>query len=91
MSPRPRLRREVHFRPKVFLFKPAGIPDEELKEVVIEREELEVLRLVDKKKMKQVQAALKMNTSQSTIQRILVRVRSKIAQAIIEGVAIRIE
>ncbi|MBT3356362.1 DUF134 domain-containing protein [bacterium] len=91
MSPRPKLRRKVYFRPKVVLFKPEGVLEKKLKEVALEREEAETLRLVDEKGMSQTEAAVKMNTSQSTLQRILSRARTKIAHAIIRGKAIRIE
>ncbi len=91
MSPRPKLRRKVHFRPKSSLFKPEGILDKDLQEVVLEREEAESLRLVDEKGMSQTEAAAKMNTSQSTLQRILSRARTKIANAIVRGKSIRIE
>lgn len=91
MSPRPKLRRKVHFRPKSSLFKPEGILDKDLKEVVLEREEAETLRLVDERGMSQTEAAEKMDTSQSTLQRILSRARTKVAHAIVRGKAIRIE
>jgi uncharacterized protein len=91
MSPRPKLRRKVHFRPKSSLFKPEGIPEKDLQEVVLEREEAEALRLVDEKGMSQTEAAGKMSTSQSTLQRILSRARTKIAHAIVRGKSIRIE
>lgn len=91
MSPRPKSRRKVHFRPKSSLFKPEGILAKDLQEVVLEREEAETLRLVDEKGMSQTEAAGKMDTSQSTLQRILSRARTKVASAIVRGKAIRIE
>lgn len=91
MSPRPKLRRKVHFRPKSSLFKPEGILAKDLQEVVLEREEAETLRLVDERGMSQTEAAGKMDTSQSTLQRILSRARTKVANAIVRGKAIRIE
>jgi len=89
--PRPRLRRRICHSPKIFFFKPQGIPLNELEYIELNKEELESLRLTEKLDLEQIQAAKKMNTSQSTFQRILSSARKKIALAIVEGKAIRIE
>lgn len=91
MSPRPKLRRKVFFRPKTLMFKPVGIEEKDLKEVVLEREEVEALRLVDEKGLTQTEAAGKMDTSQSTLQRILSKARTKVAHAVVRGMVIRID
>ncbi len=88
--PRPRLRKNIRFKPRAFYFKPRGIPMRELEEVVLTMEEMEALRLKDYKNLDQVTAAEKMKTSQSTFQRILSSARQKIAQAIVEGKALEI-
>jgi len=54
-------------------------------------EELEALRLKDFKGLDQIEAAKKMKTSQSTLQRILASARKKVSQAIVEGKAIEIK
>ena len=54
-------------------------------------EEMEALRLKNLQGLEQIQAAQKMNTSQSTFARILASANQKIADALINGKAIRIE
>ena len=61
-----------------------------LEEVILEPDELETLRLCDYKGMEQVKAAKKMKISQSTLQRILSSARRKMATALVEGKAIKI-
>jgi len=62
-----------------------------LEEVVLTKEEMEAVKLKDFDELEQIEAAQKMNTSQSTFQRILASARAKIAQAIVEGKALKIE
>ena len=61
-----------------------------LDEVELSAEEVEALRLKNLKELDQNQCAKKMNTSQSTFQRILASAYKKISEAIIEGKAIKI-
>jgi len=61
-----------------------------LSEVDLTLEETEALRLHDYKGIEQIKAAEKMKISQSTFARTLDSVHKKIAQAIIEGKAVRI-
>jgi predicted DNA-binding protein (UPF0251 family)/predicted Fe-Mo cluster-binding NifX family protein len=89
--PRPFKCRRVAFRPGVTYFKPAGIPLRELEEVTIPLEEAEALRLKDIEGLEQEQGAERMNISRPTFQRILASARKKIADAILNGKAIRIE
>ena len=89
--PRPCKRRRVRGRPNSSFFKPAGIRVSELSEVVLTMSEFEVVRLIDFHEMSQIQACEKMEISQSTLSRILTSARKKIADAIINGKAIRIE
>jgi len=88
---RPRLCRKLKFRPKAHYFKPQGIPMHQLEEVVLTKEEMEAVKLKDFDGLEQTQAAEKMNTSQSTFQRILSSARTKISQAIVRGRALKIE
>jgi len=53
-------------------------------------EEVEALRLRNIKDLEQEEAAQKMNTSQSTFQRILSSAYKKVTQALTEGKAIKI-
>lgn len=63
----------------------------ELEENVLLMEELEAVRLKDLLGLEQGPAAKKMNISQPTFQRLVVSARKKIADAIVNGKAIRIE
>ena len=58
--------------------------------VELTTEEAEALRLKNIKDLEQEEAAKKMNTSQSTFQRILSSAYKKITEALIEGKAIKI-
>lgn len=88
---RPRKLRRLGFLPSVYYYKPRGIPLSQLNEVILKRDELEALKLHDVDKMEQIEAAKKMEISQPTFGRILDGAYKKIARAIIEGRAIRIE
>jgi predicted DNA-binding protein (UPF0251 family)/predicted Fe-Mo cluster-binding NifX family protein len=90
MGREPKCRR-VESIPKVTVFKPAGIPLSCLKEVVVKLEELEAIRLKDLLGLEQEEGAERMGVSRPTFQRILMEGREKIATALIEGQAIRIE
>lgn len=89
--PRPPKWRVVGFIPEVTYFKPAGVPLRQLEEVCLTVEEMEAIRLKDLQGLDQEICAEKMDTSRPTFQRILSSARIKIAQALIEGKAIRIE
>ncbi len=88
--PRPRLYRRVNFDPNVTFFKPRGVPMKKLEIIELTIEEMEAYRLRHINDLEQGKAAQKMNTSQSTYQRILYSAYKKIAQALTEGKAIKI-
>jgi predicted DNA-binding protein (UPF0251 family) len=87
---RPRLCRRIGFNPNITYFKPQGVPMRELEIVELTAEEVEALRLRNISELEQEEAAKKMNTSQSTFQRILSSAYKKITEALIEGKAIKI-
>jgi len=87
---RPCLCRTIKFNPKVTYFKPQGVPLRFLEVIELTTEEAEALRLRNIKDLEQEEAAKKMNTSQSTFQRILCSAYKKVTEAIIEGKAIKI-
>jgi predicted DNA-binding protein (UPF0251 family) len=89
--PRPVKFRQVGFEPNVNYFKPVGVPMATLEEVVLTVEEFEAVRLKDVEGLEQVEAAERMGISQPTFNRLLNSARSKIADAIVSGKAIRIE
>ena len=63
----------------------------ELDRVSLAVDELEAIRLKDFESMEQERAAEKMNVSQPTFHRILQSAHSKVADALVNGKAIRIE
>jgi len=63
----------------------------ELEESSLDISEFEAIRLIDFKRIPQNEAAKKMKISQPTFSRILNIGREKIADAIVNGKAIRIE
>lgn len=90
MAREPKCRR-VESMPRFTVFKPAGIPHSCLEEVVVKLEELEAIRLKDRLGLEQEECAERMGVSRPTFQRILIEGRGKIAGALLEGQAIRIE
>ena len=90
MGRQPRWRR-VDFLPQVTYFKPAGIPLAHLQEVRLSIEEAESLRLKDIEGLGQEDCAQKMSVSRPTFARILLSARRKMADALLNGKAIRIE
>lgn len=63
----------------------------ELDEIILTKEEMEAVKLKDFDGLEQTKAAEKMNTSQSTFQRILSSARIKISEAIVKSKALKIE
>jgi predicted DNA-binding protein (UPF0251 family) len=88
---RPKKCRWVCCEPSVNYFKPRGIPMTELERISLAVDELEALRLKDLGGLEQEQAAATMNVSQPTFHRILESAHSKVADALVNGKAIRIE
>jgi len=88
---RPPKNRQVAFLPDVTYFKPAGIPLRNLEEVRLSVEEVEAIRLKDLEGLEQEQSAEKMKVSRPTFQRVLASARQKVALALLNGKAIRIE
>ena len=88
--PRPRLCRKIRFNPNITYFKPQGVPMRFLEVVELTTEEVEALRLKNKKSLDQKECAKQMKTSQSTFQRILSSAYKKITKALVEGKAIKI-
>jgi len=83
--------RRVSSIPQISYFKPVGSPMTELEEIKLLVEEAEAIRLKDLEGMEQETCAEKMNISRSTFSRLLDAARQKIADAILNGKAIRIE
>jgi predicted DNA-binding protein (UPF0251 family) len=88
---RPTKWRRVAFIPQVTYFKPVGIPLRMLEEVGLTVEELEAIRLKDVEGLQQEECAEKMHVSRPTFHRVLESARQKVADALINGKAVRIE
>lgn len=89
--PRPPKRRRIKNIPHIRFFKPAGIPGRKLEEVLLSLEEVEALRLKDLQGLNQNESAQKMNISRPTFQRIITKAHEKVAEALLEGKALRFE
>ncbi|MFC2062487.1 DUF134 domain-containing protein [Chloroflexota bacterium] len=89
--PRPAKCRRVACIPGINYFKPAGIPLRNMEVVTLSVEEAETVRLKDLIGLDQKDCAAKMHISRQTFQRELVSARKKIADALLNGKAIRIE
>ncbi|MFA6959656.1 MAG: DUF134 domain-containing protein [Opitutaceae bacterium] len=89
--PRPICPRHIAHSVPCAFYKPAGVPLYELDEVVLAADEMEAVRLADSENLYRVEAAARMNVSRQTFDRILTRARGKIAGALVQGKALRIE
>lgn len=89
--PRPPKWRCVGFIPQVTYFKPAGIPLSSLQDISISVEEAETIRLKDLEGLEQEECAERMHISRPTFHRVLGSARKKLADALINGKAIRVE
>ena len=83
--------RRVDSMPEITYFKPAGVPLAHLQEVHLPVEEAEAIRLKDLEALEQEECAQKMKVSRTTFARVLGSARQKIADALLNGKAIRIE
>jgi predicted DNA-binding protein (UPF0251 family)/predicted Fe-Mo cluster-binding NifX family protein len=88
---RPQKCRMVAALPGITYFKPAGIPLRFLQEVRLSVAQAEALRLKDIEGLEQADAAVRMGISRPTFQRLLTAARKHVADALLNGKAIRIE
>jgi uncharacterized protein len=88
---RPTKFRRVEFFPENDYFVPWGKPKCEIEEIGLKVEELEAMRLKDIEELNQEECAEKMKVSRQTFQNIIDSARKKVAIALTEGKAIKIE
>ncbi|MCJ7616930.1 MAG: DUF134 domain-containing protein [Desulfobacterales bacterium] len=88
---RPQKNRIVAFKPDVSYFKPRGIPMINLIEVRLTIDERESIRLADLLGVSHEEAGRRMGVSRATFGRIVQRARKIVADALINGKAIKIE
>lgn len=84
-------RRRICGRPTVAIFKPAGAPARDLDELAMTLDEFEAIRLADLEGLYQEEAASRMRVSRTTFGRIVDTARRKVAEALMRGLALRIE
>jgi predicted DNA-binding protein (UPF0251 family) len=89
--PRPKKYRFVKREPGVTFFKPQGIPLRILEHALITVDELEALRLSDFLGLSHEETAKQLKVSRPTVTRMLARAHQAIADALVNGKAIRIE
>lgn len=87
---RPVKSRRICCVPAASYFKPVGIPMCELDEIVLGMDELEAMRLTDLGGLYQADAAEQMGVSRQTIGNILNSAHHKLADALLNGKALRI-
>ncbi len=83
--------RRIACCPEANYFKPRGIPVVELEEVILSTDELEAVRLADLDGLYQEKAAGNMKISRQTFGNIIRSAHKKIADALVNGKALRIE
>jgi predicted DNA-binding protein (UPF0251 family) len=83
--------RHIGCEPGISYFKPRGIPLSALQEVVLTVDEFEAIRLADLQGFYQEDAAKKMKISRQTFGNIIKSSHGKLADALINGKAIKIE
>jgi predicted DNA-binding protein (UPF0251 family) len=88
---RPKKCRNIKCQPNAYYFKPRAIPMLYLEEIVLSIDEFEAIRLADHKGLYHDAAAAEMEISRTTFGRILKQGREKVAEALVEGKALRIE
>ena len=89
--PRPVKLRQVSCAPWATFFKPAGVPMNTLQGVTLTLEEVEAIRLKDMGDLHQEECAGQMGVSRATFHQILKSAHAKLADAIVNGKAIRVE
>ena len=88
--PRPIKIRHVRCDPEANYFKPRGVPVSVVEEVVLLKDELEAIRLADFDELYQKEAADNMNVSRQTFGNIIRSAHQKIADALVNGKALKI-
>ena len=76
--------------PAADYFKQLGIPLRELEEVALALDELEAVRGVDLEGLQQAEVAARMGVSRQTVGNLLARAHRKIADALLNGKALRV-
>lgn len=86
---RPLKLRSVANKPYCAHFKP--LKSSKKRKILLSLDEYETIRLIDHERLSQENCAKVMDVSRTTVQRIYALARQKLAQAIVEGIAVEIE
>ncbi|MDA8411863.1 MAG: DUF134 domain-containing protein [Treponema sp.] len=89
--PRPINERKIRIGIAPRVMKPSGIPAKDLNHVILGFDEAEAIRLADLEGLYQEAAARSMGVSRQTFGRIIETARRKVADALLNGKALRIE
>lgn len=90
LLPRPRKCRKVCSLPQNTCFHPANY-GEENKIIIMTVDEYETIRLIDKENFSQEECGAYMNIARATVQQIYTSARKKLAEALVEGLILKIE
>ena len=88
--PRPKKYRKVCCLPKARIFVPIG-GEEEKAEVIMTVDEYETIRLIDKQGFTQEECGRYMKIARTTVQQICTAARKKMAEALVNGLPLKIE
>lgn len=80
---RPLKFRNIEFTPKHRIFGPLNLNADNTEAIILNEDELEVIRLIDLEKLTQEEASKKIKTSRTTVQNLYAQAREKIAQSLI--------
>jgi predicted DNA-binding protein (UPF0251 family) len=88
---RPRKWRKVCCLPETNLFGPLNTPTINTDVVMMSVEEYETIRLIDLEGLMQEECAERMNVARTTVQRIYMDARKKLAQSLVNGSILKIQ
>jgi predicted DNA-binding protein (UPF0251 family) len=83
--------RNVSAEPRAYYFKPRAVPLCELEEIVLQLDEFQALKHSELERLEQTAAAAAMKISRQTFGNILASARRKLADAVVNGKALKIE
>ncbi len=91
MSGRKRISRNIEEDYSEVCFKPCGYRKNEIDRVIVYEDEMEAVRLADLESLYQQESADKMGISRTTFARLVESARKKIADALVNKKAIRVQ
>jgi predicted DNA-binding protein (UPF0251 family) len=89
--PRPCKARRIAAEPRAYYFKPRAVPLCELRESALGLDEFQALKYAELDCLQQAAAAKRMGVSRQTFGNILASARRKLADAVVNGKALKIE